>query len=492
MDTLRAQTLGPVLEAALEESQLAPAPAAPARRAVARAARLGVVAVDAAAIAAAMAAAYHLQSATVLDAGGAYDQVSVASLPLWLAAFHRYHLYNSRHVASSRHELGRIVHAVALGVVLTGLVAYGLDQVVAREWLFALFGFAATAVALERALVRRAFARLRRKGYFVRRVVLVGTGDEATALATMLQQRRELGYQIVALFGNGRPVDARLPAHLKVLDPGNDPAAAVRSVGAGGVIVATTDVGVDATNRLIRRLTDDGIHVEISSSLCDIDAERLSVRPLGSFPMMYVEPVKRDGWRPAAKRAFDVGVAMVALVVSAPLLALAALAIKATSPGPVMFRQERVGWHGRRFWIYKLRSMYVDGDERLRAAGVGQPGGPVVKLRRDPRVTAVGHVLRKLSLDELPQLLNVVRGEMSLVGPRPEQPCEVVLWTPAQFDRLRVRPGLTGVWQISGRSDAREAKDRLDLYYVDNWSMWRDVSIMARTVPVVLSSKGAY
>jgi lipopolysaccharide/colanic/teichoic acid biosynthesis glycosyltransferase len=183
---------------------------------------------------------------------------------------------------------------------------------------------------------------------------------------------------------------------------------------------------------------------------------------------------------------------MVALVVSAPLLALAALAVKATSPGPVMFRQERVGWRGRRFRIYKLRSMYVDGDERLRAAGAALAGGPVVKLRRDPRVTAVGHVLRKLSLDELPQLLNVVRGEMSLVGPRPEQPCEVVLWTPAQFDRLRVRPGLTGVWQVSGRSDARDAKDRLDLYYVDNWSMWRDVSILARTVPVVLSSKGAY
>lgn len=460
--------------------------------ALGRAARIGVICLDGIAIAAAMVAAYRLQPAATLGAADAYRHVGVASVPLWLLAFQRYHLYSSRHVASQRHELGSVVHAVGLGVLLSGLVAYGLDLLIAREWLILLFVFALLAVTLERAVVRRSFARMRRRGYFVRRVVLAGTGAEAAALVRMLDEQTELGYRVVALLGDGRSVDPALLDRLPVIDPGADPVDEVRAAGAGGVVVATTDVGLETSNRLIRRLTDAGIHVELSSSLRDIDAERLSVRPLGSFPMMYVEPVKRGGWRPAAKRTFDLTVAVLVLVVSAPLMAVAALAVKLTSPGPVLFRQERIGWRGRRFRIFKLRSMHVDGDARLRAAGAELPPGPVIKLRRDPRVTTAGRVLRKLSLDELPQLLNVVRGEMSLVGPRPEQASEVVLWTPDQFDRLRVRPGLTGMWQISGRSDVREAKDRLDLYYVDNWSIWRDVWIMARTVPVVLSSKGAY
>jgi exopolysaccharide biosynthesis polyprenyl glycosylphosphotransferase len=216
------------------------------------------------------------------------------------------------------------------------------------------------------------------------------------------------------------------------------------------------------------------------------------MRPLGGFAMLYVEPVKRDGWRPVAKRVFDLVLSGIALMLTLPMLLLAAVAIKLTSPGPVLYCQERVGYRGRRFRILKFRSMYVNSDSLLQQIADQVPAGPVVKIRRDPRVTPVGRVLRRLSIDELPQLINVVRGDMSLVGPRPEQPSEVALWTPQLFDRLRVRPGVTGVWQVNGRSAARNTKDRWDLYYVDNWSVWRDLTILARTVPAVISSKGAY
>jgi len=457
---------------------------------LARVVRLAVVGIDALAILGAMAVAFALVAGGPSSEASSYQHVALASLPLWLAAFHRYHLYNSRHVASARAEFNQVIHAVGLSVLLTGAVAYGLDQIITGRWLVLVLVIASGGVAVERAAVRMCFAALRARGHFIRRVVVAGTGAEAAALVAMLEDQPHVGYRVVGLLGEG-PCDPRI-GHLRLMSATADVAGRVRGVGAGGVLVATTDVGIETSNRLIRSLTDAGIHVEMSSSLKDIDAERLSVRPLGCFPMLYVEQVKRGGWRPAAKRSFDIVISFVVLVLALPLMVLAAVAIKATSPGPVLYRQERVGWHGRRFRIFKLRSMYVDGHERLGARGAEASAAPVLKLRKDPRVTPAGRILRKLSLDEIPQLLDVLRGEMSLVGPRPEQPSETALWSPEHFDRLRVRPGLTGMWQVSGRSTARHAKDRLDLYYVDNWSIWRDVAILAKTIPVVLTSKGAY
>jgi exopolysaccharide biosynthesis polyprenyl glycosylphosphotransferase len=323
---------------------------------------------------------------------------------------------------------------------------------------------------------------------------LAGTGDEAAALASMIADQPELGYRIVALIGDADNLHPALVGLAPVLDPRTKVAEQVRMAGAAGVLVATTDVDLDTVNRLSRTLPDAGIHVELSSSLKDIDAARLSIRPLGRFPVVYVEPVHRTGWRTGAKRSFDVSLAAVALVVTAPLWLVIAAALKLTSRGPVLFKQERVGRRGRRFQVYKFRTMVVDAEQLLvDLARVNEADGPLFKLRRDPRVTQVGRVLRKLSLDELPQLLNVVKGEMSLVGPRPALPREVTQWGPELFDRLRVQPGITGMWQVNGRSNSSFAEyQRWDLYYVDNWSIWRDLAILAKTVPVVLSSKGAY
>ncbi|HZQ28509.1 MAG TPA: sugar transferase, partial [Acidimicrobiales bacterium] len=281
---------------------------------------------------------------------------------------------------------------------------------------------------------------------------------------------------------------------LPVVDHHTKLAEQLRLLGAAGVLIATSDVDPATTNRLARRLVDAGIHVELSSSLMDIDAERLSVRPLGRFPVMYVEPVKRRGAPAVAKRAFDLAGATIGMLLTAPLWLVVAVAIKVDSRGPILFRQERVGRRGRRFSVYKFRTMVADAEELLiDLREANEADGPLFKVRHDPRVTTVGRFLRKLSLDELPQLLNVLRGQMSLVGPRPALPREVTQWGPELFDRLRVQPGITGMWQVKGRSDSSFAEyQRWDLYYVDNWSLWRDLSILVRTVPVVLSSEGAY
>jgi exopolysaccharide biosynthesis polyprenyl glycosylphosphotransferase len=303
----------------------------------------------------------------------------------------------------------------------------------------------------------------------------------------MLARSQELGYEVGDVFDLAEQPD--LPREELVAQV----SALAAEVDAGTVIVASS-VDHVSTGELTRRLADRGLHVELSVPLAGIDVSRLRLRPLGDFPVLYVEPVSREGWRQHAKRAFDVVTASLALLAALPVLAIAAVAIKLDTPGPVLFRQKRVGRDGVTFEVLKLRTMVTDAERRLdEVRALNEATGPVFKIRRDPRITRVGRLLRKSSIDEIPQLWNVVRGEMSIVGPRPALPVETEAWGPELFERLRVRPGITGMWQVNGRSNASGGDYvRLDLYYVDNWSLLIDLEILLKTVPVVLTGRGAY
>ena len=267
-----------------------------------------------------------------------------------------------------------------------------------------------------------------------------------------------------------------------------------RRTGADGVVVVEAALDPQVSNRLVRGLLDAGLYVDLASSLSDISVDRLATRNLGPTLATWIAPRPRGGWRGRAKRAFDVAVTAVGLVVLAPVFAVVALAVRLGSPGPILFRQERVGRDGVSFDMLKFRSMVVDAEERqAELLAENEGAGPLFKMAADPRVTRVGRILRKTSLDELPQLINVLRNEMSLVGPRPALRAEMAEWDPDLYDRLQVKPGITGMWQVSGRSSTTfDQYTRLDLYYVHNWSLWVDVSILARTVPAVLRSDGAF
>ena len=269
---------------------------------------------------------------------------------------------------------------------------------------------------------------------------------------------------------------------------------AVGEDGANTALIASSGVEMAALNRLCRDLVEAGVHVELSTALADIAPRRLTMRPLGRFPVAYLEPVERGGWRAGAKRTFDLISSSLAVILLAPLMLLIAIAIKVGTDGPVFFRQERVGRDGKRFEMLKFRTM-VDGAHEQREQLEEQAGGkgPLFKMKSDPRVTKVGRLLRRTSLDELPQFINVVAGQMSLVGPRPALPSEMADWPPELYGRLRVRPGITGMWQVSGRSDTTfDEYIRHDLYYVDNWSLGVDIAILARTAGAVMRSDGAY
>jgi exopolysaccharide biosynthesis polyprenyl glycosylphosphotransferase len=280
---------------------------------------------------------------------------------------------------------------------------------------------------------------------------------------------------------------------IPLLGPITTANAQIERDGIDTVVIATSGIEPPTLTRLIRQFTDTGVHVELSLGVRDVAHDRLVVTERGRLAVAHVLPPIRRGWRAAAKRAFDVVVSASAIVVTAPLMAIVAIAIKIDSQGPVFFRQRRVGRDGAQFEMVKLRTM-VSNAEALKAdlASHNEASGPLFKMRNDPRVTRVGQFLRKSSLDELPQLWNVLRGDMSLVGPRPALPDEVEKWTQDLHHRLRVRPGLTGLWQISGRSDASfDSYEHLDLYYTDNWSLARDLWIIVRTIPAVIAQRGA-
>jgi exopolysaccharide biosynthesis polyprenyl glycosylphosphotransferase len=370
------------------------------------------------------------------------------------------------------------------------VVSFLLKIPVSRTWVLLSLPIAIPMLWAEREVVRRSFRRRRIKGQSTRRVVVVGNNSETEGVVEMLGTDPSLGYEVLAVVDG--EVDGAGP--VDPLDVVARTIRAVRETGATGVVVTTTAMDLHSSNRLIRVLTHAGLHVELTSALSDVETSRISIRPLGRYPVLYVEPVPRHGWRPLAKRCFDVAAASAALVVLAIPMALVAMLVKVTSRGPVLFRQNRLGRDGETFQVLKFRSMVVDAEARLidlRAAN--EADGPLFKLADDPRVTKIGGFIRRTSIDELPQLWNVVRGEMSLVGPRPALASEADGWSPDLYNRLRVRPGITGMWQVSGRSDANfDEYTRLDLYYVDNWSFLVDLGIVLRTIPSVLSARGAH
>lgn len=409
--------------------------------------------------------------------------VFLLAYTLW---FSRARLYQSRFITRRTDEIRRIVDAGARTLATVVVVVYTFDLQVDRLWLLVTGLVTVVALSTEREIVRRRFAARRSSGRLSRRVLLIGDNTESARFASMFAQEPGLGYAVV---GQIDPATAKDPNELTTMV-----LAAARADGAHGVIVATTAIDMQSSNRLVRDLVEAGIHVELSSTLADIASDRLTVRPLGQFPVVYIEPRRRHGWRASAKRLFDLSITTLALLALAPVFIVVSILIKLGSTGPVLFRQERVGRNSEPFKVLKFRTMVTNAEELLdELAEANEGSGPLFKMKDDPRVTKIGAFLRKTSLDELPQLWNVVRNEMSLVGPRPALREEMAEWHPDLYARLNVKPGITGMWQVSGRSTTTfEEYTRLDLYYVDNWSLVVDVAILAKTIPAVLSSDGAY
>lgn len=274
----------------------------------------------------------------------------------------------------------------------------------------------------------------------------------------------------------------------------NDVVALATNLGVGLVVISPTAVESGTLQRLAVELEDSAIDLAVAPSLFEVVTRRVTVESVANVPILHVDQIRLIGWKAAVKRVLDLAIVLLLGVLSLPVLLLAILAVRLDDGGPVFFVQRRVGKDGRLFRLYKFRTMVVDAEDRLKdLQELNEAGQHFFKIREDPRVTRVGRFLRKWSIDEIPQFWNVIRGDMSMVGPRPPIPMEVARYEPWHRRRLRIKPGITGVWQISGRSEVPfDEAVRLDLFYIENWSVGYDAFILTKTVWAVLGRGGAY
>jgi len=326
-------------------------------------------------------------------------------------------------------------------------------------------------------------------------VLLVGSASHIDEIAAVLLRERWLGYRILGAVTPVHDDRSETPAGIPVVGDVNEITASVDRTGADVLFFAGGAVASGSRMRqVVWELEKHDVQVVVAPSVSDVSSQRIKIRPVGGLPLMHIDPPTWSDASRIGKRLFDLAGSLLALVLLSPVFLVAVLAIKGSDGHPILFRQTRVGRNGELFTCFKFRSMAVDAEARLAALqeAQGHTTG-LFKMQDDPRITRPGRWLRRFSVDELPQLINVLRGDMSLVGPRPPLPSEVEQYGEDAARRLHVRPGLTGLWQVSGRSDLTwEEAIRLDLYYVDNWSMLQDLSILTKTVSAVVRSSGAY
>jgi len=404
-----------------------------------------------------------------------------------------------RVLGSGSSEYRRVVNATAMVFGLAAIVLLLLKVDVARGFFLLAFPLGLLGIVGTRWLARRAVVRLRVGGRYTNATVIVGSTADVEAVLRTLAQNPGSAYRPVGVIldqpAGATEVRVRGGRRVPVIGQIDAVSDAIRRNDIDTVIITGQPTGGgDFIRQVGWELENTHAELMIASRLTDVAGPRIHFRPADGLPLMHVELPSYEGGKHVMKRVFDFAVAATSLIVLAPVLAVVAIAVKRHDGGPVLFRQERVGRNGRSFSMYKFRSMVLDAEEQLAELQKRNEGaGLLFKLRDDPRITKPGRILRKYSLDELPQLWNVLVGDMSLVGPRPPLASEVSQYEKHVLRRLYIKPGLTGMWQINGRSDLSwEDSVRLDLYYVENWSLTGDLVILWRTVKVVLRPDGAY
>ncbi|WP_374968436.1 sugar transferase [Terrabacter sp. BE26] len=422
-----------------------------------------------------------------------YVVVSVVLAGFWLACLVGLRTCDRRIVGSGNMEYQRVVTVSWRLFTAVGLASFLLQMRTGRLYLAIVFVFGTLLLIGNRWAWRKWLHRRRALGMCMSRVLVVGTPLKAAKLASEFSRSPLEGYSVVGIcIPSGATHDGQTGAGIPVLGDFSDIAEVARRQGVDLVAVSGADaITADAVQHLGWDLEGSGVDLSVTISLVDVAGPRFLLHPAAKLPMVFVDEPEFSGIKYWLKSVTDwVAAAALVALLSPVILAVAGL-VKLTSPGPVIYKQARVGRNGRTFHVFKFRSMYQDADARLDEVFGGEVS-LFYKRADDPRITPVGRTLRRYSLDELPQLFNVLRGEMSLVGPRPQIDREVAQYDRRAHRRLLVKPGMTGLWQVSGRSSLSiEDSVRLDVFYVENWTLFGDLLILLRTLKAVVGADGA-
>jgi exopolysaccharide biosynthesis polyprenyl glycosylphosphotransferase len=424
--------------------------------------------------------------------GGRVLAVSLITVPVWIGCFSAYGLYDQRRLVAPSEEAGRLFHGVTVATIATVMAAFLLKVTVTRRSVAIVWLSCLLTVGLIRLARRKVIHLLHIRGYLGTRVLIVGSNDEGRSIGRTLLRQRWTGYRPLGFVQTGLGREDVGADPIPVVGSLPDLPGIVRSHNAEAVILASTALDPGQLSDLCAGLDALGVETRISAGLPQVAASRVNIEPLDGVAMLSVRPNQLSAQQSAVKRVVDVAASLLLLVLLAPVMAVIALVVRLTSTGPIIFRQIRVGEGGTPFVIYKFRTMVADA-ELLRSGilDLNEADGPLFKVSRDPRVTGIGRFLRRFGLDELPQLYNVIRGEMSLVGPRPPLRGETERYDEWVRGRLRVKPGMTGLWQVSGGHElAFDDYVRYDLFYIANWSLALDLYILVRTVPALFRRRG--
>ncbi len=428
-----------------------------------------------------------------------YRSVGLTLTLMLIVAYAVSGLYDRQNLLGGIHEYSRLFRATTMGILLVVIAGF-LEpaMILARGWLLLAWIMIFLLTAGGRFALRRVVYSLRRKGFFLTPAIVVGANEEGRSLANQLQRWHTSGLQVLGFAGDevgDESVVLPGPHELPMLGSLGELEAIVEQYQVQEIIVATSALSRLDMLRIFRQYgMDKRVNLRLSSGLFEIITTGLQVKEVAYVPLVHVNKVRLTGVDRTLKFLLDYAITIPSLILLAPVLGLIALAIKLDSPGPAIYRRRVMGVNGKQFDAFKFRTMHLNGDEILaQYPELQKQLARDHKLKDDPRVTRVGETLRKLSLDELPQLFNVLKRQMSLVGPRMVAPEEMEKYDKWGMNLLTVLPGITGLWQVSGRSDlSYEDRVRLDMQYVRNWSIWLDLQIVLQTVSAVWSRRGAY
>lgn len=425
----------------------------------------------------------------------AYERWMLAAIPFWVAIFAFMGLYRPQNLLGGTREYARVFNAATLSIFM--MIAVGFlfpdDLVFARGWVFLVWVTDFVFIATGRFAARRMVYALRKQGRFQNPAVIASGNAEARMLTEQFFQNKTSGLRIIGYLEEAPNQSLQgLAPWLGTLE---NLETIVTRYGIVDIIIPSSAFTQQQIVALFRQYgTMKDVNLRLSSGLYEIITTGMAVQEVGMVPLVTVHKVRMTGWSRVLKLLLDYAITIPAVVLSLPLFALIALAIRMDSPGPVIYRRRVMGVNGRQFDAFKFRTMRLNADDLIENnPELKREYEASFKIRNDPRVTRVGSLLRKTSMDELPQLWNVLRNEMSLVGPRMISPAELGKYDQWDLNLLTVKPGLTGLWQVRGRSDVSyEERIRMDMYYIRNWNIWLDLQLLMQTIPAVLSRRGAY